>query len=87
MTTVKMFVVAIFLMGTLPVIAQVQSAPSLAPVVVTAKANRDPVEKSYRKMISGMDLFDKESATAPGAVLRFKLLRLASLLASHDPIL
>ena len=74
MTTVKMFVVAIFLMGTLPVIAQVKSAPALAPVNVTAKANRDPVEKSYRKMISGMDLFDRENAMAPGAVLRFKLL-------------
>ena len=51
-----------------------RSAPVLAPVNVTAKANRDPVEKSYRKMVSGMDLFDKERAMAPNALLRFKLL-------------
>ncbi len=70
----KMFVVVFLLICTLPATAQVKSAPSLAPVAVTAKANRDPVEKSYRKMISGMDLFDKEIAMAPGAVLRFKLL-------------
>ena len=57
-----------------PASAQVKTAPSLAPVNVTAKANRDPVEKSYRKMISGVDLFEKERATAPNAALRFKLL-------------
>ncbi len=54
--------------------AQEKKAPALAPVNITAKANRDPVEKSYRKMIQGMDLFDKERALAPNAVLRFKLL-------------
>lgn len=47
---------------------------SLAPVTVSAAANRDPVEKSYRKMIRGMELFDKERATSPGGVLRFRLL-------------
>ena len=54
--------------------AQDKKAPVLAPVNVTAKANRDPVEKSYRKMIQGLDLFEKERAMAPHAVLRFKLL-------------
>jgi hypothetical protein len=54
--------------------AQDKKAPVLAPVNVTAKANRDPVEKSYRKMIQGMDLFDKERTMAPNAALRFKLL-------------
>ena len=70
----KMLVVVILLSCTLPAPAQLKSAPVLAPVNVTAKANRDPVEKSYRKMISGMDLFEAERAMAPNAVLRFKLL-------------
>ena len=70
----KMLVVAIFLVSTMPAHAQVKSAAPLASVTVTAKANRDPVEKSYRKMISGMDLFDAERTMAPGAQLRFKLL-------------
>ena len=47
----------------------------LPTVTISAKANPDPVEKSYRKMIRGMDLFDAErSLLAPGASLRFKLL-------------
>jgi hypothetical protein len=48
---------------------------TLPTVTISTKANRDPVEKSYRKMIRGMDLFEKErSAMSPGASLRFKLL-------------
>ncbi len=47
---------------------------TLPTVTISTKANRDPVEKSYRKMIRGMDLFEKERATSPGASLRFKLL-------------
>ena len=54
--------------------AQSKSAAALPSVNVTAKANRDPVEKSYRKMISGMDLYDAERAMAPLSNLRFKLL-------------
>ena len=46
----------------------------LAPVTIAASANRDPAEKSYRKMLQGMDLFDQEHGTAPDAALRFKLL-------------
>ena len=42
-------------------------------VVVTA--TRDPVDKSYRKMVRGMDRFTRQGATlAPGATLRFRLL-------------
>lgn len=45
----------------------------LDAVVVTA--TRDPVEKSYRKIIRGMDLFDAQKPLlAPRASLRFKLL-------------
>ena len=56
------------------VYAQDNSAPLLPSVTVTAKANPDPVEKSYRKMIRGMDLFEKQHAVSPNAALRFKLL-------------
>ena len=41
---------------------------------VTVKATRDPVDKSYRKMIAGMDLFEQRYALAPQATLRFELL-------------
>lgn len=49
-------------------------SPSLPAVTITAKANRDPVEKSYRKMIRGMDLFERQRSMSPNASLRFKLL-------------
>jgi hypothetical protein len=53
--------------------AQPQGA-ALPPVTVTAQAT-DPVEKSYRKMIRGMDLFERlRPSMAPNAALRFKLL-------------
>ncbi len=35
---------------------------------------RDPVDKSYRKMIKGMDRFERDHAYAPAATLRFRLL-------------
>jgi hypothetical protein len=35
---------------------------------------RDPVDKSYVKMIKGMDRFEREHALAPAATLRFRLL-------------
>lgn len=54
--------------------AQAAPAPALASVTISAKANRDPVEKSYRKMVRGMDLFENEHRIAPNASLRFKLL-------------
>jgi hypothetical protein len=51
------------------------AGPSLSPVTVTATANRDPVEKSYRKMIKAMDLFENQRASlSPAGTLRFKLL-------------
>jgi hypothetical protein len=42
--------------------------------VITVTGFGDPVDKSYRKMISGMDLFERNRALAPAASLRFKLL-------------
>jgi len=42
---------------------------------VTVTALRDPVDKSYRRMVDGMDLFEmRRRELAPGATLRFKLL-------------
>lgn len=41
---------------------------------VTVRSTRDPVDKSYRKMIRGMERFERERALAPQASLRFQLL-------------
>ena len=50
-----------------------QSSPS--PVArVNVTSTRDPVDKSYRKMIQGMERFERERALAPNASLRFRLL-------------
>ena len=54
--------------------AQDKPAPALSAVTISAKANRDPVEKSYRKMVRGMDLFDAQRSMSPNGTLRFKLL-------------
>ena len=54
--------------------AQQPAAGQLAPVTISATANRDPVEKSYRKMVRGMDLFERQRSLSPQGVLRFKLL-------------
>ena len=54
--------------------AQDKVRPVLPAVTVTARANPDPVEKSYRKMVRAMDLFERLRGMAPGAALRFKLL-------------
>jgi len=47
------------------------AARALPPVEVTAL--RDPVEKSYRKIVRGMDLFEQRRSLAPQATLRFRL--------------
>jgi len=41
---------------------------------VYVNAMRDPVNKSYRKMLNGMALFEKFHLMAPDATLRYKLL-------------
>jgi hypothetical protein len=48
------------------------AAAALPPVEVSAL--RDPVEKSYRKIVRGMDVFEQRRSLAPNAPLRFKLL-------------
>jgi len=58
------------------------AGPALAaddPGSITVTAVRNPVDKSYRKMVAGMDLFAKLHGMAPHASLRYKLLpRLAA---------
>jgi hypothetical protein len=44
------------------------------PATVKEQSTRDPVDKSYRKMIKGMERFAREHALAPNAPLRFHLL-------------
>ena len=41
---------------------------------VVVKAVRNPVDKSYRKMVKGMELFEEKRALAPHATLRYRLL-------------
>jgi hypothetical protein len=41
---------------------------------IEINALREPVDKSYRKMVRGMDLFQEMHALAPQAALRYKLL-------------
>lgn len=54
--------------------AQDKPRVALPYVTVTGKSS-DPVEKSYRKMVHGMDYFERaRAALAPNATLRFKLL-------------
>jgi hypothetical protein len=53
-----------------------QEKPRYALPRVTVKGtSSDPVEKSYRKMVQGLDYFERaRAAIAPNASLRFKLL-------------
>ena len=51
-----------------------QQAPSAPIPTVVVPYTRDPVDKSYRKMIDGMDRFQRDHALAPQATLRFQLL-------------
>jgi hypothetical protein len=54
-------------------LAEAQTAA--APIqTVRVPFVRDPVDKSYRKMIKGMERFEREHALAPTASLRFRLL-------------
>jgi hypothetical protein len=62
-------------------IALMMLAPALGiaadkkdPPQVRVESIRNPVDKSYRRMIDGMDLFDANHELAPQANLRFRLL-------------
>lgn len=66
--------------AALPCAAQAQAAPEpqAAPAEAIQTVNvtytRDPVDKSYRKMIHGVERFQRDHALAPQATLRFRLL-------------
>jgi len=49
-------------------------APAGQVATVTVRSTRDPVDKSYRKMIRGMERFERDHALAPHAGLRFRVL-------------
>ncbi len=71
----RMSLVLVCAMVSMDLAAQLSPhVDKLPPVMVTAKANPDPVEKSYRKMVKGMDLFERLHGMSPNATLRFKLL-------------
>jgi len=61
----------------LPAAAQERNAQpgarAIAPTIAVT-AVRNPVDKSYVKMIRGMELFEQMRAMAPNATLRYKLL-------------
>ncbi|MTW05810.1 hypothetical protein GM668_27405 [Duganella ginsengisoli] len=49
--------------------------PPATPVPsITVPNTRDPVDKSYRKMVRGMDRYARDRALAPQSTLRFRLL-------------
>jgi len=55
--------------------AKAQDTRADTPVAtVNVTSTRDPVDKSYRKMIRGMERFEREHRFAPAANLRFQLL-------------
>jgi hypothetical protein len=55
---------------------QAQAAPATNEAIQTVNVTytRDPVDKSYRKMIRGVERFQRDHALAPQATLRFRLL-------------
>jgi hypothetical protein len=55
-------------------LAALACVPARADQTIEITALREPVDKSYRKMVRGMDLFDERHGLAPGATLRYKLL-------------
>ena len=42
---------------------------------IEVTALKNPVDKSYRKMVKGMDLFERDHGLAPAASLRYRLLQ------------
>jgi hypothetical protein len=75
------------LLAGLPGAALAQQAPDSTPPgtvqSVTVTSTRDPVDKSYRKMIRGMERFEREHALAPQATLHFRLLPRARSVNMH----
>ena len=66
-------VFALLCLAAFAVSAQ-QPRPAPALPSVSVRAPGDPVQKSYRRMVAGMDLFERMHHLAPRAQLRYKLL-------------
>jgi hypothetical protein len=67
--------VALYASAALAQTAAPPPPPPSGPIQsVNVATTRDPVDKSYRRMIKGMDRFEREHALAPQAQLRFFLL-------------
>ena len=64
----------LLLVGTQATAQPAPRSTQIPSVTIAARANTDPVEKSYRKMIKGIALFAQLHTMAPMATLRFKLL-------------
>ena len=54
--------------------AETQTETQADIPVVKVAGTRDPVDKSYRKMIKGVDRFERNHGLAPLAALRFRIL-------------
>lgn len=65
---------AVGLHTALLVAALAVPAAAQAADAVVVGGLRNPVDKSYRKMLKGMDVFEAMHGMAPGASLRYKLL-------------
>ncbi len=74
--TIVALAVATALLAPFPaqVLATGQTAAQPPIQTVYVPFVRDPVDKSYQKMIKGMDRFERERSLAPNATLRFRLL-------------
>ena len=71
------FLIAFSALACSTIVSAQQGSPDVPagqPQTVTVTSTRDPVDKSYRKMIRGMERFEREHALAPQATLRFHLL-------------
>lgn len=72
--TIRNFVALIGLSAALLAPQGAASAAGEPIQTVRVPYVRDPVDKSYRKMILGMERFERERSLAPQASLRFRLL-------------
>lgn len=68
-------VVSMLMLGASSITSHAQEMPENKTGEVVISSTRNPVDKSYRKMILGMDFFEKNHSLAPAATLRYKLLR------------
>ncbi|MFN2643636.1 MAG: hypothetical protein ABR570_01495 [Burkholderiales bacterium] len=62
----------------------VWATPVLATETIIIKDLRNPVDKSYRKMVQGMELFQDLHAMAPAAELRYRVLPRKRDMDVHD---